>query len=59
MKIGFNLPPFGGGTWTEEAAKHLVGQEIVWDNKPAIVVDCHLAGDGSLRGTVEVKESLV
>jgi hypothetical protein len=55
MKMGFNLPS-GGGTWTQEAANYLVGQDLVWEGKAAKVIDCHVTEDGALKGTVEVSE---
>lgn len=54
MPQEFNLPPLGDGRWTEEAAIELAGKEILLGGKVVVVIDCHLEGDGSLKGTFEV-----
>jgi hypothetical protein len=54
MSEKFHLPPLGDGQWTEEAAIELAGKEILLGGQVIVVLDCHLEGDGSLRGTFEV-----
>lgn len=55
MTIGFNLPA-GGGSWTQEAADNLLGQETMLNGQLVKVIECHVGEDGSLKGTVKYVE---